>query len=368
MPIITENRTGLPHVWFEKAGVGGVRFDVLVVRATFDFSQYGERVSPSQDQTPIVWGDEFDGPVQDDPLRAVLKREGDLILYKPRADIQVTGYAQPEEGKAQQSWMAGIAVNEHKKLLRLHGPRRFESGLLGWRLTSSDSTASVALDYRNAFGGCFSVPADDGEEIVFAYKKDNPAGCGWLPSANAFKDLSRRERKRIEADIVKIKTMPAPQMEDPKRPLDHPHSDLPAESLSPMARWCEPRLRHAGTYDEVWLAKRYPQLPEDFDPAFYQSAHPDLILNSHLEGNEAIILNGLLPEGRRDMYLPGIRLLGAVTHASGGKAVRELKLDTARFELDTRQIVLLWRTALERKDPVRQATLVAVQTPEHIGK
>ncbi len=362
-----DNHTGLPHAWFEKAGPGGAHFDVLVVRATFDFAPHGERLSLAPIQTPIVWGDEFDGPAQDDPLRAVLKREGDLVLYKPCADIHVTGHAQPDEGNAQRSWLAGIAVGGHKKLLQLHGPRHFEAGLFGWRLTSPEPTASIALDYRNAFGGCFSVPAGDGEAAAFAYKRDNPAGCGWLPGAHALKTLSRRARKRIEAAVAELKSMPAPQLEDPERPVKDPYANLPTEGLSPMARWCEPRLRYAGTYDEAWRTQRYPQLPEDFDPAFYQSAHPGLILRSHLNGDETIVLHGLLAEGHREMCLPSLRVFGAATCISGKKATVPLALDTARVELDKRQIVLLWRTAFAYGDPVRQLTLATVQRSEHPG-
>jgi hypothetical protein len=76
-----------------------------------------------------------------------------------------------------------------------------------------------------------------------------------------------------------------------------------------MARWYEPRLRHAGTHNEAWRNHRYPLPPEDFDPRFYQSAHPDLISRQHLTGEEPLTLSGLLPDGPRSMRLPGVYLL-----------------------------------------------------------
>jgi hypothetical protein len=271
------NRTGFPHAWFEDTGPSGQVYDVLAVRGTFDFPEKGDSLLPAEWQTPILWGDELDGP-EDNPLRMVLLREGDTALYKPRADLQITGSARSEDGKPRRWWEASVVVSAangkvlHKKALGLSGPRRFARGMFGWRVSQSEAVADVALDYRHAFGGSFSVPAgeDEGERTPRAvYKPDNPAGCGWLPDAKALGRLSKRARQYVQAQVDALREMPAPQIETIWGAVTSPDSNnrRAAQGFGPVVRWCEPRVRLAGTYDAQWRRERCPQLPKDFDLA-----------------------------------------------------------------------------------------------------
>jgi hypothetical protein len=82
-----------------------------------------------------------------------------------------------------------------------------------------------------------------------------------------------------------------------------------------------------------------------------------MILPAHLKGNETLRLDGLLPEGCRTLRLPGLHMLGMVTQASSRTVAGRLALDTARVDLDARQVVLVWRAAFERSDPVREVAL-----------
>ena len=49
--------------------------DILVIRGTFDFAQ-GLAMPLSADQSAIVLGDRFDGPIATFPLQAVIAEEG----------------------------------------------------------------------------------------------------------------------------------------------------------------------------------------------------------------------------------------------------------------------------------------------------
>ncbi len=89
------------------------------MRATFDLARNDEVVTVSAQQSPIVWGEEFDGPIEASPKRAIVQRDGDLAPYKPGTDIHVIGTAQTPEGRPCQTWAAGIAVGDHRKLLQL---------------------------------------------------------------------------------------------------------------------------------------------------------------------------------------------------------------------------------------------------------
>lgn len=357
-----DNRSALTHAWFEKTGPAGEVYDVLAVRGTFDFPAQGQTLTLASRQTPIAWGDEHQGPA-DEPLRMVLAREGDAVLYKPRADLLITGTARTADAQPMQSWLARVTVGAHRKTLQLHGPRRFELGFVDWKLTAPQATTQVALDYRLAFGGLFTAPAQGQESARSLYKPDNPAGCGWLPDTKALRPLSKRARDHIQAQIRALRHMPAPQIEDPKRPIKYPDEPRPAQGVAPIARWWQPRLSHLGTRDENWLRQRYPQPPQDFNPAYYQSAHPDLILPGRLKGDEAITLEGLLPEGARTLHLPALRVIGLTEQASNKKSAGQLALDTVRLDLDSRQAVLVWRATFERADPVRQIALAALMTP-----
>ncbi|RQU99897.1 DUF2169 domain-containing protein [Burkholderia cenocepacia] len=367
MAVIT-NDSGFPYAWFEKTGEGGAVYDVLAVRGTFDFSRDGKPITLATEQKPIVDGDEFDGEVDSAPLKAVLKREGDRILYKPATDVYLTGTARSAHGEMSAEWMAGLQVGSMQKILRLHGPRQFVRGLLGWRLTRATPTNAVPLDYRLAFGGTYASESEEAA-VEYVYKRDNPAGCGWLPDDEALKTLSKDARSQIAAEIGKLKVLAAPQIEDPMQPARHPSQQCAAQGFGPVARWCSPRIDYAGTYDDRWRAEVYPNVPNDFNPRFYQSAPADLIYPGYLAGDEIIILAGLLPEGRVTMCLPNLRIMMAMTTWDGEGRVGALNLDTVAIDLDERQVSLVWRERFDRTDPVNflrlGVTAFVNSMPEH---
>jgi hypothetical protein len=357
-----ENASGFPHAWFEKVGPGGKFYDVLAVRASYEFSPQHKILSRCEIQPPIEYSDTFEGPAEEDPLKAVILREGNLVLFKPTTDIHVVGTAMSEDSKPKRSWLAALAVGQLRKVLSVCGPRQFERGLLGWRIASPEPVTSVPMDYRYAFGGCFTTEASEDVPAEYVYKRDNPAGCGWLPDDRVLKSLSKPARKSVEQRIAAMKTMQAPQIEDPNAPVTHPDQSLPTQGLAPMARWCAPRLSHAGTYDDRWLEQRYPHLPDDFDPKFYQSAHPDLICPQYLTGDERVGLLGLLPEGAASFALPGLRMLAASATDTGVRRAGPMVLDTVEIDLDTRRVGLVWRAAFERNDPIRRVAVGAIES------
>ncbi len=356
-----ENHTGVPHFWFEQTGPDGERLDVLVVRATFDFAASGEMMTLASEQQPVALGDTYSGPVETDPHRAVIEEDGDLLPYKPGTDILVTGHATAPEGRAHTNWVAGIRVGKVQKILRLHGPRKFWKRFFGWRLGPTEPTTYVALDYRLAFGGCIDIPSvltSDGEQDSVKHS-GNPAGCGWLPKPAAYSKLDKTARKHVAKWVRDQKVIPAPQIEDALEPIVDPYQAAGTDSLGPTARWWAPRLALQGTYDKKWRNDRYPLVPEDFDSRFYQSAHRDLVAVPHLTGDESVTLSGLLPQ-KRDMRLPGWRLIAVVTRASGDSIVSLPVLDTVRFDLDRCQASLVWRVHYpEAGDPITELLLAA---------
>lgn len=352
-----ENRSGMPRAWFRKLGPGGGQFDVLAVRGTFRIDAAAQRLVPANEPGEMVAGDEFDGPAESDPLGAVIRREGDTVIYKPATDIHVIGTARAAHGQPVPRWYAGIAIANVQKVIQLCGPRQFELGIWNWRLTDSEPVSAVALDYRHAFGGRFRTLASDGNEPQWICKPDNPAGCGWLPSREHRRRLSKSSRCHVEDALNALRRMPAPQLEDPRSPIQHPEQDLPTQGFGPMARWCEPRASLQGTRDAQWREHRYPALPSDFDPRFYQSAHPDLICAEHLRGDEVLTLAGLLPEGRVHLPLPAVKPFVVAVRDDLSSELSLPVLDTVCVDLDRREVALTWRTSFTRTSPVRHAVL-----------
>lgn len=359
-----DNQTGAPHFWFEQTGPEGERLDVLIVRATFDFAANGDEMRLAKEQQAIAFGDTFSGPIEQVPLRAVVEEDGDLVPYKPGTDILVLGHAQAPGALPHTEWVAGIRVGETKKLLRLHGPRQFRKRFFGWRIDQAKPVIQIPLDYRLAYGGCIDVPAEltgDGEPDWIKHPC-NPAGTGWLPHPSAYKGQSKAARKYISKWIHAQRTLAAPQIESAMAPVKHPYHQLATQGLGAIARWWTPRLQYQGSYDDHWRSTRYPLLPDDFSSRFFQSAPPDMVVTPHLKGDETVTLTGLLPE-KRDMRLPGWRIIAVVTRESGETTVCLPLLDTVRFHLDQCQATLVWRAHFEGDDPVVEIALAATTAP-----
>lgn len=362
-----ENHTGLPHLLYEKTTPAGVPMDILVIRGTFDFAQ-GLAMPLSADQSAIALGDRFDGPIATFPLQAVIAEEGDLLLGKPGTDVLLQGSAHSAEGQWRTNWPVEVQVGPLRKNLQVHGPRTVHKGLMGWTLSAPDKVEKVALDYRLAFGGCFydPEPSPGQTPIPSVSYPSNTAGCGWLPSAAELNTLEASVRQRIEAQIAQLDSLPAPQIEDPAHPYKAPSQRLQPVGLTALARWWQPRVGLQGTLDAQWLAERYPLLPDDFDPRFYQSAPADQVAVPYLTGDESVRLKGCLSEGDYLMQLPGVAPLVVCESTDAEPFVSVPVLDTLRLDLDQRQAVLLWRLPVTAG--ISQITMALVGTAALPGK
>jgi hypothetical protein len=260
----------------------------------------------------------------------------DLAPFKPGTDVTFIGAAFAPGGVAASSWTCGLKVGPLQKRLRVYGPRFWraktrktwrglidrekEDVIAGWDLTAGEPVTHVPIDWRFAFGGRM----EDGE--VF---ERNPVGIGLVDET--------RFRERPE--------WRAPQIEDADVPI-HSVSDRPAPAgLGPISPFWEDRINKAGTYDDVWLKKRHPLLPQDFDLSFWQAAHSDLVANPWLEGSEAFELDHLLPG--MDVFrgrLPDVRLEVTIDQGKG-PARGAMVLDGVHFDMrpGVGRVFLTWR-------------------------
>ncbi len=357
------NQTGVPHFWFEKSGINGEPLDIFILCATFDLASHGKPMTLAPVQNPVTMGDSFAGPIETDPLRAVIEQDGDLVPYKPGTDILAFGHAQAPQGHPSEVWLARLCVGPVDKVLKLSGPRDLKKKLMHWRLGPSQAVSQVALDYRLAFGGCIDIPGHlmaDGQADTVRHL-GNPAGCGWLPKSVDLKHLPKAARKYVENWVAAQDSLRAPQIESVEQAIQYPAQSGATQGFSAIARWCSPRIGYQGHYDDEWQRIRYPLPPLDFESRYYQAAPPDQIAIPHLRGDEAVTLIGLLPE-RADMQLPSWSIIAAVKYASGEHAVSLPLLDTVRFDLNRRQATLVWRTHFRRADPVVEISVASAPT------
>jgi len=106
-----------------------------------------------------------------------------------------------------------------------------------------------------------------------------------------------------------------------------------------------PRRGYAGTYDEAWQRDRCPLLPADFDPRFFQSAHPDLVCPGHLQGGERARVLNVRPGGPVEFAVPR-RRLEVTVDIRGERSAPAAVLDTVLIEPDDGRVVCTWKATL----------------------
>lgn len=321
------NATPFTPLLFESQDVDGDDFFVFVLKGTFEIVQ-GSPLKPCVDQAPLVVADEYHG----DPLASSVRVESDVVPMKYASDITVEAVAHAPESRPARYWTVGVEVGRLRKELRVTGPRFWRPGVLtGWSLDEPEKTLEVPLRYERAFGGTYWR---DQEPFPF---EANPVGKGHFdPRA-----IDRR------------KTCEAPQIEALDDPITVPGLNHEPQGFGPIAKHWVPRRNLCGTADEAWLAERWPKLPKDFDFAYYNGAHPDLIYPGMLRGDESVTLENLHPRGTTRFQLPGYQF-DVVAIDTDDYAVRPaMFLDTFHIDMPNLRAFLVWRGTFLKQAALR---------------
>ena len=142
-----------------------------------------------------------------------------------------------------------------------------------------------------------------------------------------------------------------------ERPVAAPHD---AEAAVERAR------PHQGSYDDAWLATRWPRYPADLDPQAFQSAPPELRFEA-LRGDEELVLTGARPDGKPwSARLPGLRVRAFLDETlAEGARFREVavRLDTVRLDADAETAVVVWRAFAELDDGATLQGALLVEEP-----
>jgi hypothetical protein len=126
------------------------------------------------------------------------------------------------------------------------------------------------------------------------------------------------------------------------KPEDQPH---PA-SLGYVAPSWEPRKSFAGTYNEVWIKKRAPYLPENFNSRYFNAAHPDMVYKGYLMGGEPVTITNMSAQGPFKFNMPICEFETSVQIAARAEEP-PMNLETVLIEASEARLSLVWRAAVE---------------------
>jgi hypothetical protein len=253
----------------------------VVVKGTFQILE-NQTVSTADDQMPVVYGDELYDPDNGGSV----KFESDLVPFKPKADIVLTGRAHAPRNIPVPSLPVTLRVGHMKKSLKIFGDRQWKcrSRWLPCFVSSPEPFTSMDLVYERAFGGLDTVGG--------GYCEKNLVGCGFV---------GKKTKKALNG--VKLANI-----EDPDQ-LIRSWKDRPSPAgFGFYGKSWAPRMQFMGTYDDNWRKNRSPRPPVDFRADYFNAAHPDLQLRDYLVGNEEVELVNLSVEGYLRFRLPGITI------------------------------------------------------------
>lgn len=373
------NHTPWPAQYFQHVDPHSEHFHVMVCRTAYDLRNMNlSQPNPpepvpidAEDQPPLCEADDCLG----EPNASSTVFESDFAPYKPLCDVLlVNAHAYAPAGKPQQRWRVGLSFGRsgqppsvHKQV-QVCGPRHFERGLTGWRLSDPSPATEVPLCYELAAGGPNLVQVRAQLETVEADSAaaaaqrraaqealrelplphlPNPIGCGLNLAAwvKAQEVLGQRPA-----------WVQAPQVEAPGRGFTG-QADYPAVGFGPIGRWWHPRLQRAGTHDQAWKMTQWPKSPLDHDYSYWNCA-PDDQQVDYPQGGEIFTLVNLLPGMEVAAFkLPKQPLRLLVRLRAGPMAMAEMNIDTVVVDMAAATLTVVRRACVSAREPIRKLEL-----------
>jgi hypothetical protein len=316
---------------------GGGREQLLVVvKATWSIANGTPKVA--EEQLAVAVADEYRG----EPGASSLLGACDLIPGKPGTDVLIEGFAYGTSPGRTEALVA-IQVGALRKGFRVVGDRVGNA----FGASAPRPFEKMEITWERAFGGTdASVP---GKLDLF---EENPVGVGFrargsrLPSSGA----------------------PLPNIEAIDAPAEAVGKRIPAVGVGPVAPHWKSRTRHAGTYDARWRKERFPFLPVDFDPRYYQVAPPDQVLPGYLKGGERVRIAGMTPDAPIAFSIPFLAPQVAIEIGDDEEAAPAGQCDTVLVDTDRKEVTLTWRTLVDVHGRVPRVRSIRVEAGvSHVG-
>lgn len=268
---------------------------VVAVKCTYDILPTGE-VKLSKTQLPVNSGPIIDFNTHD------LIYETDLGAEKRYVDVVLNGHAWSHNKEPVEKLVIGFKVGSLVRLANVYGNRMQKTPHV------IAPFCKMKLSYQNmSAGSC--------KEGNFY----NPVG------------LSKLSERLPNINF-----------------LTQNDSDLGLGAVAP--HWVM-RAKFAGTYDEKWESSRYPLLPEDFNPLFWQIAPESQQLKTRLQGGEKVILANLTPpswssQNVVSFYLPRVSLIFDTYFNNGSSQQHRPQIYTLILEPDYPRFSVVWHSVL----------------------
>jgi hypothetical protein len=311
---------------------------VVVVKGTFAFPERSDgEPALAKEQMPLVMTDHFTG----EPGFSSTKYEIDFAPFKPRCDVLVNGSAYAPAGRPIDRCTVGVSVGKLSKSFDVVGKRVWQAGMLGYDACRIEPFTQMPISYDVAFGG---VDRSQKDVAKHRYYSANYAGVGY----------------HHYTDAASMNGKPLPNTEETGRVVTNPKGDYRPMALGPVGRSWRDRIKWAGTYDQKWLDKKFPHLPDDFDDRYFQAA-PEDQQTDYLKGGEEVSLANLTSQGRTSFRLPRNLAMPVLFFDRMGKLTQAAAVaDTLIIEPDRRQFAIVWRTSRQVQRSIREVQQVVV--------
>lgn len=300
-------------------------------------------------------GELFGSDVYYDDNDQELRYPSDYVAFKKNTDIIVNARSFSPNNQPSKRWKCSVEIVDMEdkpiitKTLQICGERFWRRGFIGWRLDEPKECPHVPIRYSYAYGG--EIIDEEGTQIL-SYE-DNIAGRGLL-------DKKHSQKVHI-----------APQIESIDDPIDEDkpyHRYLP-QGFGAIDKVSNLRLAHAGRYDEDWLKEHHPRLPQDFNEAFNQSAHPDLIYQGYLPSNAKFRLINLTRDYANITFtLPDYSFVSRFT--TGTASIEKLmNIDTVIIDVEDdekRAVYVTWRNRYPIEEEIQKVE-ISLNQEEHHG-
>jgi hypothetical protein len=100
-------------------------------------------------------------------------------------------------------------------------------------------------------------------------------------------------------------------------------------------------------------------LPEEFDYAHFNAAHPSLVYPNYLDGDEHVILDNLTPDGELRFQLPRVAVAAAFLEDGRTVGFAPVFLDTLMIDVPSAKAHLTWRCVFPGEHPVDEVVAMA---------
>lgn len=293
----------------------GIHEWIVAVKGTFDIKGDGSCSLADEQLEPLLMPEYIGAPGV-----SSLRYDADLIAPKTTTDVVINATAYAPNGRPSTSFLISARIDRIYKVIRVAGNGWWEKGRFGLKRSAVQPITELPVVYERAYGGYDQTDPDPKKQRM---DPRNPVGCGVVARP------SHREGQALPNFVY---------------PRGNLKKGGPAGFGAIDSHW-SPRRELNGTYDDAWMQKRRPLLPEDWDPRSLLCSPEDQRPDSHLYGGEPVELVNLTPTGMLRFTLPKVYLTFS-TRIDRRIEEHRSRLATVIIEPDYSRVIMVWLSSL----------------------